>query len=759
MGILFDRLLVVSYIGNLSPDEIVRRIEGDEKGDKIDEKTKSKSSAAQKAVTSSNTNNHTLKDIPSAPLSVVSKTVKDTSSKRKSDKDKRHNGSTDKVMYSPKRSVENGNVEVTSNAKVDETAIATVKDDNAANNDNDSNTGNNCSEQSSDGDSGAATVCIADEEMIIRTDEEVVDVDDEEQYMSADEGVNSGASDDVYHTDELSGTSGSRDLMSDGGNFRADDEPVIPNSAAAEEAEFIPVTAKSRKKTAPPAINVDKKHSYTGIVDKGGNSRGGGALKDGGMGLRQRRNSAQLTIETGTSSRAYHHSPSPNERVVWSQHGSKWHGNSSGMQSKGTVERVPASSSLHTSRAASPDRRSSQPSNCPISNARYAAAVANTSHKVLPSDLTVYSTGNQGSFAKALLSPPLKDGNKTSAHVPSQSLRGTLHTSVSGSALNDTKKNSLIYDPSDENANPPLPSARRAPNSDPNMTNTVNTHVAIPSRSWADIAKSSRVTTTATCSAVNGNASGAALTCKSRVNDSTQTQTCSSDESVPREMTSPSSSNVSNPERASSVDSSANDSTETAKESECAVASCSISSDAVITQIPDNDEGIRLQGISFFYDPNEPTANFDQRTPIDFSATDLEDFSTSTPIAKCSQESAIFISDDRIPSNDSPKSDNQNSEKETICDKKDAPPNSVVLNLENGKTITLPAMGTNDLSKVVLVEDRKHVMLVEQLARHWKNFEQCGPAPIRYKELMKKRPKATKTSTKNNIANVKTAKC
>lgn len=49
------------------------------------------------------------------------------------------------------------------------------------------------SEQSSEGDSGA-TAGGADEEMPCG---EVLDVDDEEQYMSADEGVNSAASDDV----------------------------------------------------------------------------------------------------------------------------------------------------------------------------------------------------------------------------------------------------------------------------------------------------------------------------------------------------------------------------------------------------------------------------------------------------------------------------------------------------------------------------------------------------------------------------------
>lgn len=52
--------------------------------------------------------------------------------------------------------------------------------------------------------------------------------------------------------------------MSDAGNYRADDELVVPSSISPEEAEFIPVTAKSRKKAAASAFGTDKKTFNTG---------------------------------------------------------------------------------------------------------------------------------------------------------------------------------------------------------------------------------------------------------------------------------------------------------------------------------------------------------------------------------------------------------------------------------------------------------------------------------------------------------------
>lgn len=51
-----------------------------------------------------------------------------------------------------------------------------------------------------------------------------------------------------YHTDEQSGASGSRDFISDGANYRADDEEVNPLPMAAEESEFIQVTARSKRR-------------------------------------------------------------------------------------------------------------------------------------------------------------------------------------------------------------------------------------------------------------------------------------------------------------------------------------------------------------------------------------------------------------------------------------------------------------------------------------------------------------------------------
>lgn len=40
--LMYSLIHFAGYMGNLSPDEIVRRIEGDEKTEKTDEKTKSK---------------------------------------------------------------------------------------------------------------------------------------------------------------------------------------------------------------------------------------------------------------------------------------------------------------------------------------------------------------------------------------------------------------------------------------------------------------------------------------------------------------------------------------------------------------------------------------------------------------------------------------------------------------------------------------------------------------------------------------------
>ncbi|KHN76472.1 hypothetical protein Tcan_13863, partial [Toxocara canis] len=293
--------------------------------------------------------------------------------------------------------------------------------------------------------------------------------------------------------------------------------------------------------------------------------------------------------------------------------------------------------------------------------------------------------------------------------------------------LNESKKRTLVYDPSDENANPPLPSAHRSPNSDPNMTNTATAHGNIPCRSWADIAKSSRSSTCGTTS---------------HTSDATSQP---SPRDVSPEMNSPSSST--HHERApSSASSLSGSAAEAPKESE-PVASCSMAGEAV-TQIAGVDDGTRLQGISFFYDPNEPTANFDQRNPVEFNATDLEDFSPSTPLATCPQGSAVFISEERIVKENSRSS--RSPGQEEVAPRLDRMSNDggVVLNLEGGKTITLPAMGTNDMSGAVLVEDRKHVFLVEQLTRHWKTFEQHGPSPIRYKDVAKR---ATTAAAKTGI--------
>lgn len=56
----------------------------------------------------------------------------------------------------------------------------------------------------------------------------------------------------------------------------------------------------------------------------------------------------------------------------------------------------------------------------------------------------------------------------------------------------------------------------------------------------------------------------------------------------------------------------------------------------------------------------------------------------------------------------------------------------VVLKLEGGKKMTLPAMGTGELGGAILVEDRKHALLIEQLTHHWKMFEEHGSGAFSY---------------------------
>lgn len=73
-----------------------------------------------------------------------------------------------------------------------------------------------------------------------------------------------------YHTDEQSGASGSRDFISDGANYRADDEEINPLPMTAEESEFIQVTARSKRRGAAALVQhqlttvsgLDRKNVY-----------------------------------------------------------------------------------------------------------------------------------------------------------------------------------------------------------------------------------------------------------------------------------------------------------------------------------------------------------------------------------------------------------------------------------------------------------------------------------------------------------------
>uniref|UniRef100_A0A915PPX9 Uncharacterized protein n=1 Tax=Setaria digitata TaxID=48799 RepID=A0A915PPX9_9BILA len=129
-------------------------------------------------------------------------------------------------------------------------------------------------------------------------------VDDEEQYLSADEGANSNVSDDIktelqYHTDEQSGASGSRDFISDGANYRADDEEINPLPVTSEESEFIQVTTRSKRRGGGASSmqhqqqalspGVERKNVYfNSMIDRGGR---GNIRRDAD---RLRRSSVQL---------------------------------------------------------------------------------------------------------------------------------------------------------------------------------------------------------------------------------------------------------------------------------------------------------------------------------------------------------------------------------------------------------------------------------------------------------------------------------
>ncbi|CAG9537447.1 unnamed protein product [Cercopithifilaria johnstoni] len=218
-------------------------------------------------------------------------------------------------------------------------------------------------------------------------------VDDEEQYLSADEGANSNFSDDIYHTDEQSGASGSRDFISDGANYRADDEEINPLPVATEESEFIQVTTRSKKKGAVALVQhqlamvpgMDRKNVYfNSTMDRGARTN---IRRDAD---RLRRSSIQLPPDSRKnqpSSRG-NTSPSPvdcesgggkgqttstNASVQPQQRRQQHHLKFATSTSTSKKVKYGLPCSLQTSRTTSPDRRGSQPmtlkySVCPGNN-------------------------------------------------------------------------------------------------------------------------------------------------------------------------------------------------------------------------------------------------------------------------------------------------------------------------------------------------------------------------------------------------------
>uniref|UniRef100_A0A1I8EMZ6 Uncharacterized protein n=1 Tax=Wuchereria bancrofti TaxID=6293 RepID=A0A1I8EMZ6_WUCBA len=239
-----------SYMGNLSPEEILKRIEGDGKG---------KVKGNQKNGTNASKDHST----------VVSNGSKNSGGRkrgdkkdRQADKTARRSAITDREITELSTNMETLNIEKREMVVVEGTThvpehgslmmetrtskaeVVTLSPQN-----------DKVEETGGGGMTGAKST--VDEGM-----------DDEEQYLSADEGANSNFSDDIYHTDEQSGASGSRDFISDGANYRADDEEINPLPVTSEESEFIQVTAKSKRKGASALTQHQQQTTGSGMDRK-----------------------------------------------------------------------------------------------------------------------------------------------------------------------------------------------------------------------------------------------------------------------------------------------------------------------------------------------------------------------------------------------------------------------------------------------------------------------------------------------------------
>ncbi|KAL4001646.1 hypothetical protein ACH3XW_0125 [Acanthocheilonema viteae] len=379
-------------MGNLSPEEILKRIEGDSKG---------KVKGNQKNGTNGSKDHSSVVANGSKSSGIRKRTDKKD---RQTDKAARRSVIIDKEVVELSTKMEALNIEKAKAVVVTETTAeskhgSSIMDSRTS--EVEIVTSSHKSDKVEDAGSGVTTTVkgMVDEGL-----------DDEEQYISADEGANFNFSDDIYHTDEQSGASGSRDFISDGANYRADDEEINPLPVTAEESEFIQVTARSKRRGASihhqltMVPGVDRKNVYfNSTMDRGARTN---VRRDAD---RLRRSSIQLPPDNRRnqpSSRG-NTSPSPvdcesfqkysaplrfrmliseviDNTLMKAQENKSSDGKGQTIGTSGSVEsqqqrqqqqylkfatststskkiKYGLPSSLQTSRTASPDRRSSQP--------------------------------------------------------------------------------------------------------------------------------------------------------------------------------------------------------------------------------------------------------------------------------------------------------------------------------------------------------------------------------------------------------------
>lgn len=717
------------YMGNLATEEILRKLGEEDKGGKAKKNQKSGAITKDASKNSKSSGGSTKKN-------------KEKRSQPEKDIAKGSGESSNSPSPSPKHSMKmNGRISPAGSSNLKEqNEVADLVNGTKLNNEKHSERRSRSSDIVNDkvkvASSSSVTVAVGED-------------DDEEQYVSADEGVNSVASDEVYHTDELS-VSSSHDLMNDAGNYRADDEEVIPNKYIVEEPEFIQVTAKNKKKTSTGAF-ADKKASAGSNIEKSSSSRQ--VLSH--VEVNQRRNSAQLTVDVGAGH--LNQQPSPNDHKKFSGslgrrqlnsladyiddstvHQSKTRKNShhsnskaagnSSQQFKTAVSQD--SSKSKTSAMEALDRRSSQPLCQP---GRWAAAVTHNSQGN-STFCVVTTTGARPSSPQSQLVSPALSSASSSTHSFKQ------------------KKSLIAYDPSDERANPPLLSLGSSANIT-DMTNTACVTVtggncstsSTAARSYAEITKSKSPVMASSCASDAQSHSSARDTSPEFCTASTSTA---------------------NDDRCTSVTSSAGGSVEIIDKD-------SSGQNTVIKQSDgDNIKASGIDGFSFFYDPNEPTTICDASPLTPEENENSRDFFTiksDEALAKVfnkeaklekhetkqernggkfvksgKQEKKLDRNDAKFDCSENKlikveKIDQTRSTEMSINSKKmpilldvfesgktvHETGSSIVLKFESGRTLVLPSMNAGGSLEV----DRKKN---EMMNNAWKSFMENGPTPIRY---------------------------